>query len=78
MIRYLSFQVLDLHHNKFTELPDAVTNFSGLQVLNVENNDIKKLPKAIGNLQALQTLNARGKSNVAAKRDRLRNALSRT
>ncbi|XP_033642845.1 E3 ubiquitin-protein ligase LRSAM1-like [Asterias rubens] len=53
-------RVLDLHHNKFTELPDAVTNFSGLQVLNVENNDIKKLPKAIGNLQALQTLNARG------------------
>ncbi|XP_022107745.1 E3 ubiquitin-protein ligase LRSAM1-like [Acanthaster planci] len=53
-------RVLDLHGNKFSEIPDAVTDISGLQVLALDNNNLKKLPRDIGKLQALQTLSVKG------------------
>ncbi|XP_038045752.1 E3 ubiquitin-protein ligase LRSAM1-like [Patiria miniata] len=53
-------RVLDLHSNKLSEIPDALTGISGLQVLNLDNNQLKKLPRDTGKLQALQTLTIKG------------------
>ena len=64
IIIVITSQVLDLHNNDFSELPEDICDLSHLQVLNIEGNKLKKLPKGLGRLQALQTLNTRSKSSV--------------
>uniref|UniRef100_A0A672RX05 E3 ubiquitin-protein ligase LRSAM1-like n=1 Tax=Sinocyclocheilus grahami TaxID=75366 RepID=A0A672RX05_SINGR len=55
-------EVLDLHENMLTSLPDDIGQLLSLQVLNVEKNHIKQLPDSIGDLRYLQTLNVKGNS----------------
>uniref|UniRef100_A0A673BDT6 RING-type domain-containing protein n=1 Tax=Sphaeramia orbicularis TaxID=375764 RepID=A0A673BDT6_9TELE len=60
-LSYLSFclspQVLDLHENNLTSLPEDMGKLVSLQILNVEKNHLKALPESIGFLRLLQTLN---------------------
>ena len=53
-------QVLDLHCNELTHLPDGIEVLQSLQVLNVEQNRLKNLPPGIGKLHQLQTLLLKG------------------
>ena len=54
-------QVLDLHCNELSKLPEAMEELQSLQVLNVEQNKLKSLPAGIGKLQRLQTLLLKGR-----------------
>uniref|UniRef100_A0A8C3AP31 Leucine-rich repeat and death domain-containing protein 1 n=1 Tax=Cyclopterus lumpus TaxID=8103 RepID=A0A8C3AP31_CYCLU len=56
----LPSNVLDLHENKLTSLPEDIGKMASLQILNVEKNRLKDLPQSIGDLRLLQTLNLKG------------------
>ena len=53
-------QVLDLHDNELSHVPEEIGTLVSLQVLNLQNNRLKSLPSCIGNLTALQILNVNG------------------
>jgi len=50
--------ILDISHNKFTQLPKALGELKSLQKLNIAHNKVKKLPEEIGMLTQLQVLDA--------------------
>ncbi|XP_044272440.1 E3 ubiquitin-protein ligase LRSAM1-like [Tribolium madens] len=53
----LQLQVLDLHENAFTNLPEEIGVLRSLRELYLNDNQLKKLPDAICNLHNLNVLN---------------------
>ncbi|CAK8673871.1 unnamed protein product [Clavelina lepadiformis] len=54
-----TLQVLDLHDNRLTTLPEDIGLLQNLMILNVENNMLSELPFSFGQLEKLEKFSAR-------------------
>ncbi|MEG5045105.1 leucine-rich repeat domain-containing protein, partial [Microcoleus sp. B4-C1] len=51
-----NLEILNLHQNQITSIPEAIGQLSNLEILNLHQNQITSIPEAIGQLSNLEIL----------------------